>query len=262
MSLATRCPVCQALFRVTPEQLRARTGQVRCGRCQAIFDGLAHLASGSGQTTAAIEASSRQGGVLPHAAEAAVAPLSATAPLVPPPAPAIFQPRPPRASAIDRLRRQWLAVAVSALLLVLLAAQLALRQRDILAAEHPGLRGPLVALCALVGCEVHLPRIAERLAIEGDEMVAADPKQPGRVTLIATLRNSAAFPVAYPALELSLQNAQEDVLARRVLEPTEYLPAGVDPAQGLAAQGDVDLRLALDTGAVRAEGYRLFLFYP
>ncbi len=52
------------------------------------------------------------------------------------------------------------------------------------------------------------------------------------------------------------------MLARRVLDPTEYLPAGVDPAQGLAARGDVNLRLALDTGALRAEGYRLLLFYP
>lgn len=263
MTLATRCPVCQALFRVSPEQLRARTGQVRCGRCHAIFDGLAHLVSDTGRATALVPA------IQDTAAPAVTteAAPAATPPIAPPASSAaagfvdVFAPTPPRPSVLDRLREQWKTIAVSVLLLVLLLLQLALRQRDMLAAEHPALRGALVALCGIVGCEVRLPRAADRLAIEGDEMVA-DTKEPSRVTLIATLRNSAEFPVAYPALEVTLQNAQDEILARRVLGPADYLPAGSDPAQGLAAQGEVNLRLALDTGSMRAEGYRLFLFYP
>ncbi len=187
MSLATRCPVCQALFRVAPAQLRARTGQVRCGSCSAIFDGLAHLVPEAGKPAASIEASNPESesrnAETDAAAEALPDNVSAnvpeTAPVAPPPAPAafdIFAPTPARPSAADGLRRQWKTIAASALLLVLLLAQLALRQRDMLAAEHPTLRGPLVALCSVVGCEVHLPRIVDRLAIEGDEMVATDPK--------------------------------------------------------------------------------------
>ena len=34
----TRCPGCRTVFRVTPEQLALREGQVRCGRCRAVFD--------------------------------------------------------------------------------------------------------------------------------------------------------------------------------------------------------------------------------
>ncbi|MDR1888833.1 MAG: zinc-ribbon domain-containing protein [Zoogloeaceae bacterium] len=34
----TRCPSCQTAFRVTPEQLLARGGKVRCGACQQIFN--------------------------------------------------------------------------------------------------------------------------------------------------------------------------------------------------------------------------------
>lgn len=39
----TRCPECQTTFRVTPEQLQARAGKVRCGHCQGVFNALAHL---------------------------------------------------------------------------------------------------------------------------------------------------------------------------------------------------------------------------
>ena len=38
MSLLTRCPRCSTLFRVTPTQLEARGGKVRCGRCMNVFD--------------------------------------------------------------------------------------------------------------------------------------------------------------------------------------------------------------------------------
>lgn len=41
----TRCPGCKTVFRVTPEQLALRNGQVRCGHCRAVFDGNAHAIS-------------------------------------------------------------------------------------------------------------------------------------------------------------------------------------------------------------------------
>ena len=45
MSMATRCPSCNTLFRVTPLQLQAHHGQVRCGRCMTVFDGFQGLAA-------------------------------------------------------------------------------------------------------------------------------------------------------------------------------------------------------------------------
>lgn len=266
MSLATRCPNCEALFRVTPDQLRARGGQVRCGRCNIVFDGLAHLVSEPGRPAAPGDAATDETlTATPGAASAAPEPRPALDEARAMPAAGTAFASSPTAApapAAGWLHREWRTVAVSALLLLVLAAQLALRQRDMLAAEHPALRPILGVLCGLVGCEVRLPRAVDQLSIEGDEMIAPDPKDPSRIVLIATLRNSAAYPVAYPALELSLQNAREEILARRVLGPAEYLAAGSDPGQGLAAHGDVNLRLALDIGTMRAEGYRLFLFYP
>ena len=43
MSLATRCPSCLTAFRVHREQLAARGGRVRCGRCGAAFDAIRAL---------------------------------------------------------------------------------------------------------------------------------------------------------------------------------------------------------------------------
>src|SRR4029077_6794952 len=41
----TRCPGCRTIFRVTPQQLAMRGGQVRCGHCHTVFDGVAALLS-------------------------------------------------------------------------------------------------------------------------------------------------------------------------------------------------------------------------
>ena len=43
MSLVTRCPNCGTAFRVQRDQLSARAGTVRCGKCGDMFDGVAAL---------------------------------------------------------------------------------------------------------------------------------------------------------------------------------------------------------------------------
>ncbi len=41
--MLTRCPACETHFRVTAEQLKARSGRVRCGDCQHVFNALDSL---------------------------------------------------------------------------------------------------------------------------------------------------------------------------------------------------------------------------
>src|SRR5258707_6147444 len=41
--LITTCTHCLARFRVTPPQLNAKQGQVRCGRCRKVFNGFEAL---------------------------------------------------------------------------------------------------------------------------------------------------------------------------------------------------------------------------
>lgn len=42
--MLTRCPHCATIFRVTPEHLKVRAGQVRCGACRGAFNALDSLA--------------------------------------------------------------------------------------------------------------------------------------------------------------------------------------------------------------------------
>jgi predicted Zn finger-like uncharacterized protein len=41
--MITHCPSCQTHFRVHAEQIAARAGQVRCGKCNRVFDALEYL---------------------------------------------------------------------------------------------------------------------------------------------------------------------------------------------------------------------------
>lgn len=79
--MLTRCPGCSTTFRVTPEQVKARQGKVRCGRCQHVFDAIEALVEAAVATTAT-----------PAAPAATPAPTSVPASppastLAPPPAP-------------------------------------------------------------------------------------------------------------------------------------------------------------------------------
>lgn len=46
--MKARCPACRTTFRVTPEQLKARAGQVRCGQCRTVFNALDSLLDDEG----------------------------------------------------------------------------------------------------------------------------------------------------------------------------------------------------------------------
>lgn len=79
MSLTTRCPACQTVFKVVPDQLRIAAGWVRCGECGVVFDGSAQmLASETGVEPAPAGAPD------PAAAPAAIALESEAGPDEPP----------------------------------------------------------------------------------------------------------------------------------------------------------------------------------
>lgn len=50
--MQTACPACATVFRITPEQLKTRHGQVRCGKCEQVFDALLTLVDAPSAATA------------------------------------------------------------------------------------------------------------------------------------------------------------------------------------------------------------------
>lgn len=159
---------------------------------------------------------------------------------------------PPPASS----RRRLLA-AGSVLLVAVLIAQALFFYRDEIAARHPLARQWLVEACAAAGCAVTLPQRPQSIQIEASDLQVADPANPNRIQLTATLRNHAGHDVGYPALDLVLTNVNDHTLARRIFLPAEYLAAGRDLQAGIAANAETTVRLALDTGNLGAAGFRL-----
>ena len=164
-------------------------------------------------------------------------------------------------TALPRARHSPAWSALAAVLALAFVLQAAYFFRDELAAAVPETRPPLEAICARVGCDVPLPRLADRLSIEASDLQALDPARPNRVVLSATIRNRAGMTQALPMLELTLTNSRDQVAARKVFTPAEYLN-GATTAHGLAANGEVAIRLRLDTGDIVAAGYRIYLFHP
>jgi predicted Zn finger-like uncharacterized protein len=274
--MVTKCPACGTLFRVTPEQLQARAGMVRCGRCTTVFDASKVLAELPPEDPAAAAAGGAGTLVLEPVEPAAVAspPIAARTAegadddkdYGPPPRQLTLdedyrtdEPAAPRGS------RWWAAGGV--LLLLLLGLQAAYFYRTDLATKYPGLKPHLVQLCAMLRCRVLPPSIgwgssAERpkqIAIEASDLQAHDPGRPGIIQLTVTLRNHAGYDLAYPGVDLVLTDTKEHTLARRVFLPHEYLERGKDIAAGIPASAEITVRLLLDTGSLNPAGFRLDL---
>ncbi|MBR0566693.1 zinc-ribbon domain-containing protein [Azoarcus sp. L1K30] len=132
--------------------------------------------------------------------------------------------------------------------------------RQDLARSLPGLRPLLVAACARLGCDMPLPREAALISIETTDL-QSEPGRPGRFVLHATVKNRADFLQAWPHLELTLTDANDAALARRVFTPAEWVaPARLET--GFEPRGDAVVRRAFDVATITPTGYRVYVFYP
>lgn len=269
MSLVTRCPHCGTAFRVMPDQLSAKGGQVRCGRCTAVFDGVSCLVVDPAPSWPALPQALAE--PEPHAPpavavepDAPVRPRAAPQPraAIPgstPSAEPAFLAR-PKAGSRDRVAWALLSVIAAAALV----AQATLHFRTELGVLMPGLRPALSGVCSLLGCEINLPRRPDLMSIESSELQAGAQRD-AVIVLSAVLRNRAPFAQEFPHLELTLTDHGERPLARRVLIPADYVRdrSATEPiSQGIAAGAEFVLRVPIDARRVAASGYRLYLFYP
>ena len=352
MDLFTRCSYCNTVFRVTTRHLQASGGQVRCGRCEEVFDAFASLtAKPPGQNSRPAENGGQPAVVRParrkqseQAESAGIDPAPEMPELpstdVAPPdvlpadpsreeavqqgtqsralepeavkseegwsEPVEFEPdaaadrvpdpqtEPEPASesepapepepepesepvnvdsatnlyewefkpAPNRLARTRLWSALSMLLLVGVLIQTGFVFRTAILVNVPQAKPVYEQVCRWMSCEIGLPRLADQLNIDASDLQLIDPGKPNLVKLTALVRNRARVAVEYPAFELTLTNAREQVVARRVFVPAEYLAGDVQEDRGLPGRQELAVNLYLDTGALRAAGYRIYLFYP
>jgi predicted Zn finger-like uncharacterized protein len=288
--LITTCTHCRSRFRVTPQQLNAKQGQVRCGRCRSVFNGFEALERFPDDDTGArLLAAERAAGMPLPVEPVAFEELpdietlqTAESPEPPPPSPAFVEEPAPVASSPPRAQRPAPRVARedvvltppplprpaarawafgSALLAVVLATELAFAYRGSIAQRYPILRPWLESVCSAAGCTISWAREDALLKLEDSELLEV-PGKPNEIALGARIRNLAQVAQEYPYLELTLTDLTGQAAVRRVLRPMDYLGRSATSGEMLAPGAEMSIQLRLETPRIKATGYELLLFYP
>jgi predicted Zn finger-like uncharacterized protein len=289
MSLKTRCPACDTVFKIVADQLKVSSGWVRCGRCAEVFDAASHAVASDAATAwpqvtttpaaaadQAIRTELTQKITPKNIAESDLnTPATVASPLN------IDIYREVQIAETDlsfvriaNSKAFWQRTAVvrslraaSVGLIGLLFFQVVLSQRNHLVATHPAYKNGFDTLCKSIGCTVEPFKNIDALKIESSsfqksQQVFTDNSQGENFALKLAIKNSTELAVAMPAVELTLTDSNDKPVLRRVLLPKDL---GFS-ADTLAASGDWTGSMAVivtpsSTKAV-VTGYRVLLFYP
>lgn len=269
MALVTLCPGCGTTFRVNAAQLQAHGGDVRCGQCQRVFNGFATLitvhesAIESPPPQPQYDLQARQEGspvessaLTPHLNNVTDQPIlsdwdqeTAESPVD------LFDEEPVKKSS------GWWGGA-NVLLLLLLLGQIAYTYRTELTIIAPETRPYWERYCAFIGCQVPYAQDIQQFGIESSDLQKNPARQPEVTTMRAIISNHAPFPQAFPALQLLLLDAQEQVIASRIFSAQDYLLEDDKTLPFIAPRYEMDIRLDFDSSQLNALGYRLLLLYP
>ena len=208
------------------------------------------------QTLAAAQAES------PLVEEAALMPVT----VLTDPAQAAALPEEPGFVAAARRKAFWRRPMVRAALLMLgltlllmLALQMLMQERDVIAARNPAAGSWLERLCQpLGGCALQAPRRIDAVVIDSSSFLKARVDETS-YELKLGIKNNANHAVAMPALELTLTDAQDQTVLRRVLMRDE-MGAPAQLAPGASWSGSVSMQIL--QGAADVAGYRVLAFYP
>jgi predicted Zn finger-like uncharacterized protein len=295
MTLATRCPSCQTVFRLSKDHASSHGGMVCCGICGETFNALNYLIaerdlSGLGVLAGGDDEPESPPGIqtrqfeLPMPSQPQPAgqadrkrePVMSRKDSEPSPQ---AQPVPdevvaaPRASSMflksisERERDSWIGRLAWGLLALLgcvtLAGQAAYVWRDQLAAREPELVPFLEQACIGLHCHIDLPSDIEQIAIESSDLQSV-PGAHDTYAFTTLLRSHDVYPVRLPAIELTLTDTADHALLRKVFVPGEYLNgAQKDRANvGIAPNGELLVKVVFEANGIKAAGFRTGVFFP
>jgi len=155
----------------------------------------------------------------------------------------------------DGRRTNWVFVVAALVLAAILSAQLAYHFRSELVGFIPAAAGVFEAL----DVQVPPPARSDLVSIEASDLQVDNAR--GLFVLNALLHNRADYAQAMPALELTLIDAADKPVARRVMKAAEYLPPGSN-LTSFPAKAEIPVRMWIDARGLGASGYRLYIFYP
>jgi predicted Zn finger-like uncharacterized protein len=172
-----------------------------------------------------------------------------------------------QARRAQRWRAPWVKASLLALVLLLTTAlglQVALQERDRIAAAQPLALPWLEQLCLIAGCTVGPLKQIESVQVDASSFNKLRTEGKYDFYKIAlNLKNSGTLAVAVPHIELSLNDSQDQPVLRRVLNPADLgvSQSSLAPAAELAGATTVQIDSTQLAGA-RIAGYRMLAFYP
>lgn len=142
----------------------------------------------------------------------------------------------------------------------LLVLQCVYLYRVEIARTLPGLRPLLSEACRTLGCDMPYPRDAKQIGLDASDL-QSEPGKPGQYVLHATVNNRASYPQDWPHMELTLTDARETPIARRVLTPDEWIPQD-QHRDAFASRNAVNAKVPFSAPDLAPTGYRVYIFYP
>ncbi len=265
----THCPHCDTYFRVTSAQLKSANGDVRCGRCFGTFNAIKNLADEPPSTTdtdtppiekqqsvdnndaateSAIETTTE---TIPHeaVAEASKANKEDTGQTHSQQLIEEFQEQTKPQGKGQRLIWALSSLPLAALL-VLQYAYFNVNQLS----QNTQYRPALAGLCSLTGCE--LPLLNSPLQIElAQRDIRAHNKKKNVLVVKAIITNQADVTLAFPMMQLSMQDITGHTMTGRRFLPGEYLVDSNNIDSGIAAKQSHQIQLELIDPGKEAVGF-------
>ena len=171
----------------------------------------------------------------------------------------ITRSKPRRTSA----RAMWLLRLSTAILILTAVGQALYFGRDQLAARLPSSKPWLEQACRMLACQIALPAQVDSLSIESSELTTLNATQ-NTFALNLLLRNRSELPQRWPSIELTLLDASDRAVVRRVFTPADYLslPSTTEMVRGFQPNSEQAARIAFELRQQKAANYRAYLFYP
>ncbi len=227
--MLTQCPRCHAIFKIDRESINIAEGMVECGECSTRFNAIEQQLVKNKTSK-------------PLTAEKATAdvPYQITSSLR-------DSPRPK--SSLWLLGVIFLSLGA--------VAQYLLIQRETLS-QKDFLRPVLESLCLIKGCT--LPYISNVEAFELlEHAIESHPEFPNALLITGTLRNSAPFTQRFPLLELQMTDIEQNPIASRRFNASEYLPSGMS-TNAIEAMTEVPVLLEIVDPGEKAVGFKFNFF--
>lgn len=290
MKYITSCPKCDTHFLINDELIKAHRGKVQCGSCEHVFNAKTRLTEVADEITSAeeyqaiveetehnndveeiiISASNSEPKETSSSADDFLGELSPSANKTIEQKPELVIDTTPivddflnKSKSSKKTSKPFIKVLVgifSVLLIITALFQVIYHMRIKIAAEYPQFKPLLVQACLHLNCSIELPRNLDLITI-GDSDMQEDDNYESVINFTSSLKNSANYAQAYPNIELTLTDLNDQIAIKKLLEPKDYVAKDRKIEDGIPANEVVLIHLPLHVQDAEVAGYRMLLHY-